>query len=523
MRCDFATFYTILAIRKGWKVPEFHIRICDWMERKGRIAVLRVFRGGAKSTIAAAYEAWRLYEDQSIRFLVQAADDATARKMSRDCKAVLNMHPLTKGLLHAGAGGDTFWIKGNSDARNASMNAQGVLSNVVSSRADEVVFDDVEVPRNIGTEDARRQLRERIAEATFILTPHGSKLYIGTPHTHDSIYDEIAAEGASTLTIPLFAHNTRAESDTPRKSVACDWADRLLGDEIYVFVGQTLIDEDEYEITPEGIEFHKPQSGLVDIYGECAWPERFTRDDIALRRKESRGLNRWDSQYMLRAKPIHEMRLNPAHMIQYADPVRFRMANGELVADIGPHRVVGVRAYWDVALGNAKGDTSALSVLFQDDHGRQFWHAAAELTGDLDEQCQAAKAIAVPLKLPLIHVESNGVGGFVSAALKKALAGTGCAVKPIPAKGNKDDRILGAIEPPLSARMLYVHESINPAALKQMRDYIPGADQHDDFLDSLSGAILQAPVRLKATPEQRVTTGNTWLPSHGSYEAQLHF
>lgn len=523
MKCDFATFYTLLAMRKGWKVPDIHIRVCDWMERKGRVSVLRMFRGGAKSTIAAAYEAWRLSEDQSLRFLVQAADDATARKMSRDCKSVLNIHPLTKGMLSANAGGDTFWVKGNDDARNASMNAQGVLSNVTSSRADEVVFDDVEVPKNITTEDSRRQLRERIAEATFILTPNGSKLYIGTPHTHDSLYDEIAADGADVLTIPLFQYNTRMEAETPRTLLACEWADTLLADEVFVFVGKNILDESEYRIGPTGIELLKPRAGVLDAYGLCAWPERFTREEIAYRRKEAGGLNRWDSQYMLRAKPVHEMRLNPALMIRYADQVQFRMANGEMVADIGPHRVVGVRAYWDVALGKLKGDTSAMAVLFQDDKGAIFWHHAAEFGGDLDEQCQAAKAVAVLFKLPIIYVETNGVGGFVPAALRKALAGTGCAVKEAVAKGNKDDRILGAIEPPLSAKMLYVHESLNPDAIKQMRDYLPGANQHDDYLDSLAGAVLQSPVRLKAAPETRATTGSTWLPTHGSYEAELTF
>ena len=56
--------------------------------------------------------------------------------------------------------------------------------------------DDVEVPRNIKTPEAREALRYRLGEQTHILVPGGSKLYVGTPHTHDSLYDEMERLGA---------------------------------------------------------------------------------------------------------------------------------------------------------------------------------------------------------------------------------------------------------------------------------------------------------------------------------------
>jgi hypothetical protein len=45
--------------------------------------------------------------------------------------------------------------------------------------------------RNIGTPEAREKLRYRLGEQTFILIPGGQELYVGTPHTHDSLYTEI--------------------------------------------------------------------------------------------------------------------------------------------------------------------------------------------------------------------------------------------------------------------------------------------------------------------------------------------
>jgi hypothetical protein len=41
------------------------------------------------------------------------------------------------------------------------------------------------------------------------MVPGGQKTYIGTPHTHDSVYDEQIEGGAAVLKIPLFEHAKR--------------------------------------------------------------------------------------------------------------------------------------------------------------------------------------------------------------------------------------------------------------------------------------------------------------------------
>jgi hypothetical protein len=100
--------------------------------------------------------------------------------------------------------------------RNGSMYAKGILSNVTSARANECQNDDVEVPRNIQTPEAREKLRYRLGEQTHILIPGGRKLYIGTPHTHDSLYDEVESMGADCLTIRLFEKENALRRKTPR-------------------------------------------------------------------------------------------------------------------------------------------------------------------------------------------------------------------------------------------------------------------------------------------------------------------
>ena len=55
-------------------------------------------------------------------------------------------------------------------------------------RADLIICDDVEVPNTSNTQQKREMLRERLRELDFILSPNGTMIYIGTPHTMDTIY-----------------------------------------------------------------------------------------------------------------------------------------------------------------------------------------------------------------------------------------------------------------------------------------------------------------------------------------------
>jgi hypothetical protein len=117
------------------------------------------------------------------------------------------------------------------------MAAYGVMSNATGSRADNIDFDDIEVPKNIGNAEAREKLRQRISEATHIIVPGGQKTYIGTPHTHDSLYDEQVEGGAAVLKIPLFGRaqrfdDTETQTDTRYRLNIDPGPDGL-----YVFVG----------------------------------------------------------------------------------------------------------------------------------------------------------------------------------------------------------------------------------------------------------------------------------------------
>ena len=102
--------------------------------------------------------------------------------------------------------------------------------------------------------------------------------------------------------------------------------------------------------------------------------------------------------------------------------------------------------------------------------------------------------------MPSVRVETNGLGRFLPALLRRELAraGVACAVVEHASTRAKADRILGALEPALAARRLHAHESVFRTSFPgEMSEWRPGAaGARDDALDAVSGCLLSEPVRL---------------------------
>lgn len=535
---SFLTFFLIWAKLQGWEVPLLHVRICQWLDTcTDRVRVLMVFRGAAKSTIYAVWKAYKLYRNRSNRSLIYAADDKLAAKLTRDTINVLRRHPLCAGMLPTKPGAMSFWVNGATDARNPSMEAVGVNSNATGSRADDADFDDIEVPKNIKTPDARMNLRQKIEESTHILVPGWQKTFVGTPHTHDSIYTEQIEGGASTLKIPLFEKVVRYSETGKLTRYRFDFLPD--DDGLYVIAGiykfsRMMVEGVDYRVDGNEVVFDRPPGVVIDICAGCAWPERFTREEVILKRQETRTLNAWDSQYQLEAKPISEVRLDPARIIPYECQPEIRLANRIVTMHLGTTRIVGAVAYWDVSLGKVKSDASALTLLLTDERGSLYWHKAEGLVGDLAEfdgrgqvssgQCFQIREMVIKYQIPCVVVETNGPGGFVPPILRRALAGTGCTVREEFSSTNKQARILDAFEAPLSSRFMWAHvDVLDGPVWDQMKDFDPSLrDQPDDYLDSCAGAIKQTPVRIgKLVGNPTSVSREDWRPNTGVHEITL--
>jgi hypothetical protein len=547
---NFLTFFLLWARLQGWKVPMLHVRMCVWMETcDAPERVLMVFRGAAKSTLYAIFKAWRLYRDPYRRSLVWSADNDTAGMLTADVINVLRNHPLCGGMLPRRPGARRFWVTGAKDARNASMRAVGVNTNATGARADDVDFDDIEVPGNIETPESRAKLRRRISESTHIAVPGAQKTYIGTPHTHDSIYPERIAGGAAVLKICLFEHSARFAKEMDKRT-RFPFPHPVGPDGLYVMAGihktaRMLIEGRDYVRAGTEVVFAKPPGQTIDIASLCQWPERFDRAEIEKRRRETLTFNAWDSQYMLEAKPLSEVRLDPDRLLAYDAEPRFVVANGELGMWLGKARIVGASCRWDPSGGKLRSDASSVAVVLQDDRGRRYWHRAVRLTGEVAvvsadgktiEGGQVLQLVALvrELRLPRVTIETNGIGGFaptwLKAALRQHLRGMPCGVSEEMSVANKNRRILEAIEAPLSSGMLWAHVSVlRGPAKNQMRDWNPATQkQPDDDIDALAGAITETPERVnRAVGEAGLNApaggAQDWRPDAGVHEVEVEY
>jgi len=540
-RISFLAFFLLWAERMRWQVPALHVRVCRWLEwawcEGGDLWLLMLPRGHAKSTILEVFNAWIYYNWGLTRILHQSESDGTALKTSRGTQNVLRHHPLTRGMLPDGQGTvEQWWVEGAAahDARNASMYAKGILSNVTSSRADFIQNDDIEVPRNIGTPEAREKLRFRLGEQVHIAVPGAPKLYVGTPHAHESVYEDVKALGADTMVVRMFEQEHRIEAATKTRYT-------LPFRPEYVFAGigegaRLLREGVDYRIEGTVLVLAVPGGELIDCYAGAAWAERFDRDELEKRRRETRTINEWDSQYQLHAKPVTQVRLDPTRITPYAVEPLIRRANNATSLWLGHRQVVAAAARWDPSSGKLRSNASAFAAVFQDEDGRRYLHRVTAVRGEIAEFADDGKTITggqvwqvcdevERLHLPRVSVETNGIGGFAPAVLRAALKQRRlqCGVVEVNNTTNKNKRILETLEPLLLSRgMLWAHVDVLRGAFwTEMRDWNPAlTEQPDDHLDAASGAIAEQPERIRA--KGGIPPGapaEHWRPSAGVFEA----
>lgn len=455
---DLLEFAWIWNHASGLGTPSVHRRVLRWLATRttegDRRLLLMAFRGCGKSTLVGLFCAWRLYLQPATRILVLAADHALATRMVATVRRILGRHPLCGALLPEHGEGswaaDRFTVAREPVLRDASMLAAGIGGNVTGARADLIVCDDVEVAGNCDTPGKRAELRERLTEAEFILVPGGTLLFVGTPHTADSLY-----------------------ADQPDGFLA---------------------------------GYRRLVLPLLDAQGRSAWPERFPDAAIAALRGRV-GPLAFRRQMLLEAVQEDAARLDPALIARYGAEPDYREANGRGVLTLMGTRLVSGGGWWDPAYGRPGGDASVLAATYADGEGRHYLHRLAYLMPDPDaeadaatQQCRAVATIARDLLLPVLRVETNGLGRFLPGLLRREMArsGTACQVIEATSRRAKAERILAALDPVLAARRLSAHDSVfRTRFVREMAEWRPDAPGvHDDALDAVAGCLLAEPVRL---------------------------
>lgn len=161
--------------------------------------IISAFRGTGKSYITCAYVTFLLLHNPDLKVMVVSANGEYAKEISRFIKKVVNIVPY---LSHLRPKKDEdsverWTVSAARDAKDPSVKSVGIHGQITGSRADIIIFDDVEVPKNSKTHHMRDEIAHLVTEASSVLTPlpHSRIIYLGTPQVEDSLYIKLLKKG----------------------------------------------------------------------------------------------------------------------------------------------------------------------------------------------------------------------------------------------------------------------------------------------------------------------------------------
>lgn len=194
-------------------LTEIELDMCAWMAnsavpRRGILAP----RGIGKTHFLAAYFCWRYLRDPNFKILltskskIPAAQD-TVRLVRGWLKTVPFLQHLDPGENTQELATDQsfqFDVSGSDDSRIPSLRGIGIDGQITGGRAHLAAGDDIETLQNTKTVEARQELDVKVGEL-FHIASFGERevLYLGTLHTPESVYIKLHQRGYVFRTYPL--------------------------------------------------------------------------------------------------------------------------------------------------------------------------------------------------------------------------------------------------------------------------------------------------------------------------------
>jgi hypothetical protein len=162
---------------------------------------IQAFRGIGKTFITAAYVVWRLWKQPDLKVAIISANETLAVEIAGFIKQIIEHEA-----------GDDLWsdLRARPNQRQStlafdvgpakpdkspSVKAMSIVGQLTGSRADLTISDDVEVVKNSETETMREKLSTKTSEYAAITKPGGEIVYLGTPQTEQSIYRQLPEKG----------------------------------------------------------------------------------------------------------------------------------------------------------------------------------------------------------------------------------------------------------------------------------------------------------------------------------------
>jgi hypothetical protein len=495
---DFRVFMFLVWKHLGLPEPTpVQYDIAHYLQSGPRRSVIEAFRGVGKSWITSAFVCWLLLNNPQLKILVVSASKERADAFSTFVKRLINEIPMLQHLKPQEGQRDSvisFDVGPAQPDHSPSVKSVGITGQITGSRADILIADDVEVPNNSATQMMRDKLSEAVKEFDAILKPGGRIIYLGTPQTEMSLYNQLPERGYEIRIWPsLYPELNKLESYKGRLA----------------------------PLITKGLEENR------ELVGKPTDSRRFDEADL-LERRASYGRAGFALQFMLdtslsdgdryplKVADLIIQNLNPtmAHLkVAWATSPELTLNDLPNVALTGDRYY---RPMWhsdDMSeytgavmsidpSGRGKDETGYACVKAL--AGNLFLTEAGGITGGYElETLEALAHAAKRNQVKYIVIEANFGDGMFTQLIKPVLARIyPCTVEEVKHSTQKEARIIDTLEPVMSTHRLIVDAKVIQKDFETAKDLKKslfyqmtrltrdrGALIHDDRLDALAIAV----------------------------------
>lgn len=469
--------------------------------------IIEGFRGVAKSTITGAYASWRLDNDPENYQLLQLSMNQTeANKFLKFTRKLIDIVPYLNYLIPDEKKGcrDSaiqFDVAPCKVQIQPSCKAIGVLGAITGNRATEIIADDIETSQNCDTTTKREKLREAVTEFSPILRPQkGRLLYLGTPHTEESIYNEEAKKGCRVQIFPI-----RYPNEQEMLKYNGNLADALL----------KRLEKDPM------------------LVGMPTDPLRFDEETII--KEEAKGRSKFQMQFML-DNSLSDLEKYPLRCSDLVvtdldndiapEKVAYGSSNNLIIKDLPCYGIGTDKYFTNIPIEGIKWLPYNFKVMAIDPSGRGKDELAISIVGVLNgqlfllknkglqggyskENLEKISIYAQQFKVNKIVIESNFGDGMFTTLLSPVISKYyPCEIEEVRHNIQKERRIIDTLEPVLNQHRLIVNKSVVVDDIEQVKQYPDeiareyslfyqmthltkdrGCLGHDDKLDSLAIAV----------------------------------
>lgn len=512
---SFNTFMQDMMKELGFEPTWMQHDIAAYLQHGPQYLMIQAQRGEAKTTITAMYAVWSLIHDPKHRVLIVSAGGKTANEISTliqriiltvDTLACLRPDPNNGDRTSVEAFDVHYSLKGID--KSPSVACIGITGNLPGKRADLLIADDIESPKNSMTAGNREMLHQLSLEFTAICS-FGRIVYLGTPQTSESIYNSLPGRGFAMRIWPGRYPNP-AQMSGYGQYLAPTLRAHLEADPSLAFGGGVLGDQ-----------------------GKPTDPALF--DEETLQKKQlDRGASSFQLNYMLNTKLMDSMRfpLKLENLVVLrggggkfplvitrgfgAAALRDFTSSGYAFKMSAPHEIsqevgelTGIHMRVDPAGGGVNGDETAYAVTgFL--NGNVYVLAAGGVPGGYEYETLLKLAeIAEKWGPQSISVEKNmGHGAFTRVWLPILRTKWKGSITDDFVSGQKEVRIIGTLEPIMGRGSLIIMEDVVEQDDLQTEVHASGKRMqyslfhqlakltrtkkslvHDDRADALEGAV----------------------------------